>query len=298
MKDNIVGYLLSEEVSDAVEFKIKSEDKSGFVLAEGVLQNGNAVNRNKRYYPTEELNRAIHSPRIVELMTTGNLMGEAGHPSDASLQRQAKIDPTNVQVWYKKIWMEGDLVKAHFTGTSNDLGRSFNEDLKRGQHPSFSLRALGSLVNEGGRMTVRNMQMITYDRVYFPSHSKAYTTKIVTTESVVAEPVKYNVYNIDPDDYYFSKAMEINKQAQKGNSPVMESTIQIPLTQSQISNYIVTESANVKLAMNTFDVLYESMKINPNMDLVTMKTKDGNTVELSLEQSVQKELINEINKLF
>ena len=45
MKDNIVGYLLSEEVSDAVEFKIKSEDKSGFVLAEGVLQNGNAVNR-------------------------------------------------------------------------------------------------------------------------------------------------------------------------------------------------------------------------------------------------------------
>lgn len=147
-------------------------------------------------------------------------------------------------------------------------------------------------------MTVRNMQMITYDRVYFPSHSKAYTTKIVTTESVVAEPVKYNVYNIDPDDYYFSKAIEINKQAQKGNSPVMESTIQIPLTQSQISNYIVTESANVKLAMNTFDVLYESMKINPNMDLVTMKTKDGNTVELSLEQSVQKELINEINKLF
>ena len=92
--------------------------------------------------------------------------------------------------------------------------------------------------------------------------------------------------------------MEINKQAQKGNSPVMESAIQIPLTQDQISNYIVTESANVKLAMSTFDVLYESMKINPNMDLVTMKTKDGNTVELSLEQSVQKELINEINKLF
>ena len=188
--ESLVGCIICEETNSNVEFKIQSENKNGFVLAEGVLQKGNEINRNRRYYPVEELRRSINSPRQQELIKTGNFKGEAGHPLDKTLARQSKVDPQCEQVWYTKLWMDGDLVMGHFRGTNNDLGRSFNDDLKDGQLPSFSLRALGSLVNENGRMTVRNMQMVAYDRVYFPSHPGAYTTKILTTESGYSSPVQ------------------------------------------------------------------------------------------------------------
>ena len=204
--DNIVGCILCEETNTNVEFKIKDENKNGFIIAEGILQQGDEVNRNRRYYPTEELAKAVNNPRQQELISTGNFKGEAGHPTDTSLGRQAKIDPTLEQVWYTKLWMDGDYVMGQFRGTNNELGRSFNADLKDGQRPSFSLRAVGSLVNENGKMTVRNMQMITYDRVYFPSHSKAYMTKIITTESAIGlADTSVKRYDIDENNYFYIK---------------------------------------------------------------------------------------------
>lgn len=296
--ENQVGCILCEETATSVEFKIKGEDKLGFVTAEGVVQQGNEVNRNRRFYPTEELARNLISPRTKELVESGNFKGEAGHPTDTSLARQAKVDPRYEQVWYKKFWMDGDYVKAWFTGTSNDLGKSFNDDLKRGQKPSFSLRAVGALTNENGRMTVRNMQMIAYDRVYFPSHSKAYTSHIITTESTLGY-VKENIqYTLADDDYFAAKIEEINALAEAGNILDGSGTIETPLTQSEMNGYILAESNNVQDVINSFDVLYESMTLDPSMKLVTMKTKVGDTIYLSLEEAVQKEITFGIANMF
>ena len=298
-QNNAVGYILSEETKSEVEFDIKEENKNGFVIAEGILQEGDEINRNRRCYPTEELASQINSPRTIELIKSGNFQGEAGHPTGTSLARQSKIDPTLVQVWYTKLWMDGNYVKAHFRGTNNELGRSFNADLKDGQKPSFSLRAVGSLVNENGRMTVRKMQIITYDRVIFPSHSKAYTTKLVTTESAVGIPskdVKY--YDIADNDYYYLKAKEINKLSESGNLVDTSQSIVVPLHQSEINSFIVSESANIKTALNTFDVLYESVSLSPNADMVTMKLTNGDTIKLDLESTVRKEIINSIDSYF
>lgn len=291
-----VGYILCEETMANVEFKIKDENKNGFVTAEGTLQEGDEVNRNRRYYPTEELASNIKSPRTVELVTTGNLKGEAGHPMDKSLQRQTKIDPTLEQVWYKKLWMDGNYVKAWFRGTNNELGRSFNDDLKDGQKPSFSLRAVGSLVNENGRMTVRKMQMITYDRVYFPSHSKAYTTALVTSESTMQEAQQY--LKINTDSYYKAKENEINDITVRGNDVTMNESVTIPITQSQVSNYLVNESANIKSAMDVFDVLYESMELSPDGSEVTMKLTNGDTIHLCLEDAIRKEILEGVSMYF
>ena len=296
--ENQVGCILCEETATSVEFKIKGEDKLGFVTAEGVVQQGNEVNRNRRFYPTEELARNLMSPRTKELVESGNFKGEAGHPTDTSLARQAKVDPRYEQVWYKKFWMDGDYVKAWFTGTSNDLGKSFNDDLKRGQKPSFSLRAVGALTNENGRMTVRNMQMIAYDRVYFPSHSKAYTSHIITTESTLGY-VKENIqYTLADDDYFAAKIEEINALAEAGNILDGSGTIETPLTQSEMNGYILAESKNIQDVINSFDILYESMTLDPSMKLVTMKTKIGDTIYLSLEEAVQKEITFGIANMF
>lgn len=290
-----VGAIITESTKNNVEFKVQSENKNGFVIAEGVIQEADEVNRNRRFYPLQELSIAINAPRQQELVSTGNFKGEAGHPLDQSLQRQSKIDPTNEQVWYTKLWMEGPFVKAHFRGTNNELGRSFNADLKDGQRPSFSLRALGSLVNENGRMTVRNMQIVTYDRVYFPSHSKAYTTKIVTSEAVNQEPITY--YIPDPESEYWQKELELAGIVERGNTPLAESLV-TPLTQQEINAFVVQESYNIKNVMNQIDVLYESINLSSNGTEVTMKTKLGDTIILPLDTAIQREIMNEVCKYY
>ena len=289
-KENIVGCIICEDTVSNVEFKLQSENKNGFVLAEGIVQRGNETNRNRRYYPMEELERAVKSPRVQELVKSGNFKGEAGHPLDKTLARQSKVDPQCEQVWYTKLWTEGDLVKAHFRGTNNDLGRAFNDDLKDGQLPSFSLRALGSLVNENGRMTVRNMQMICYDRVYFPSHSSAYTTKVLTTEQGRLTITPTGKEYIFPD-YMNYRENEIKTIQESGNTPEYEDYV-IKLTQDEINNFILTESANMRGVINNFDIFYESLKVNPNSRTATMKTRLGDTINIMLETAVSREIMN------
>ena len=297
-QQSTVGCIICEETTSNVEFKVQSENKNGFVLAEGIVQKGNEVNRNRRYYPMEELKRAVVSPRQQELVKTGNFKGEAGHPLDKTLARQSKVDPQCEQVWYTKLWTEGDLVKAHFRGTNNDLGRSFNDDLKDGQLPSFSLRALGSLVNENGRMTVRNMQMVAYDRVYFPSHPGAYTTKLISTNSNEGSLVNESAgfYNQSPR-YFYARKNEIYSLQESGND-VSGPNVITPLTQDEINNFILTESTNLRQAINTFDIFYESIELNPGMKTVSMKTRLGDTVHLMLETAISREIMNGVNKLF
>lgn len=292
-----IGCIICEATKNEVEFKITDEHKNGYLIAEGILQEGDEVNRNRRYYPMEELNRAISSPRVQELVESGNLKGEAGHPTDTSLARQAKVDPTLEQVWYLKLWTDGKFVKGRFRGTNNELGRSFNEDLRCGQKPSFSLRAVGSLVNENGRLTVRKMQMITYDRVYFPSHSKAYTTRVITTESAIT-PITFQQYEINPNDYFHFKSDEINRLSESGNIVDCNEDLIAPLTKTEMNSYIMTESKRVDSVLNTFDILYESVNLNPEMNTVSMKTKYGDTVNVYLEEAVKKEILYGIYDMF
>ena len=295
--EDIVGALICEETKAEVEFKVKDENKNGFVIAEGILQEGNEVNRNRRYYPTQELAAGIMAPKQQELIKSGNFKGEAGHPLDTSLKKKKKIDPTNEQVWYQKLWMDGDYVMAHFRGTNNALGRSFNDDLKDGQRPSFSLRALGSLVNENGKMTVRNMQIITYDRVYFPSHSKAYTTKIITTESADGSASNKEFYIANPYTYFARKQNELIHITESGNCPISGGFV-TKFTNQQLANYIVQESANLKAIVNQFDVFRDGIALNENTDTVYIKTKVGDTIVMPLEDHIQKEIMNEVNRLF
>lgn len=288
-----VGYIICEETATNVEFKLTAENKNGFVLAEGILQRGNETNRNKRYYPLDELRRAVNAPKQQELVKTGNFKGEAGHPLDKTLARQSKVDPQCEQVWYTKLWMEGDYVKGHFRGTNNDLGRSFNDDLKDGQLPSFSLRALGSLVNENGRLTVRNMQMVAYDRVYYPSHPSAYTQKIITTESAgmrITPQLLDNLANV-------MQQKQI-RMLQEAGQEVTTPNILIPLKQEELNSFILTESANVREIINTFDVFYESMQYDPSTQQVQMRTRLGDTIGMSIEKAVSRQIMNGIASMF
>ena len=240
MKKPVV-FVINEAAEKVVSCETVNVGRNGFVTAEGVLQVGEKENRNRRFYSTEDLHSEIYSDRIRELVSTGNFKGEAGHPLDLNLSRQQKVDGTLEQVWFTKLWMEGPLVKAHFRGTNNELGRSFNEDLKDGQLPSFSLRSIGSIKNNGGRNQVTNLRIICYDRVYFPSYPDAYTDHIVT-ESAFMDDLKLTNMNEDMQ----------RKIVESGNSLMVESAVS-PIINDDVRKVIMKESYNLNAMCEAFD---------------------------------------------
>lgn len=264
--DKPIAYIINESLEDAVSFDIVDENKqTGFVIAEGIIQQAGKMNRNRRYYNQEDLHKEIYSDRLRELITTGNFKGEAGHPLDMNLARQQKVDPTLEQVWYTKVWMEGDYVKAQFRGTNNELGKAFNDDLKCGQKPSFSLRSLGSIRIVNGKSNVTNLRIITYDRVYYPSYDNAYTERIVS-ESANLKPSSTYLY----EDYL--KSM--------GNKQVMdESTDCIsPILNKDVTDLLLKESYNFNQICEDFQPIYKSIKLSDDKKNVIMVDESYNTI--------------------
>ena len=82
-KENI-GYVVIETattISDIQPAKIIKEDKRcNRVIAQGTLQEANEKNRNGRFYDSRDLFPQLTAPRTLELLNTGNLRAENGHP--------------------------------------------------------------------------------------------------------------------------------------------------------------------------------------------------------------------------
>lgn len=285
MKQNPLAYMICESTAQEVEFNIVNQHRN-YVIAEGVIQEAEAENRNHRCYSKEDLMRELLCPRQQELVKSGNFKGEAGHPMDVNLARQQTVLPTLEQVWYTKLWMEGNLVKAQFRGTNNQLGQSFNDDLLDGQKPSFSLRALGRIENIKGKAYVKGLKIVTYDRVYYPSHDKAYTSKIVS----------------DGSDKVMASAASMRSATplavkEAGNSMVMtESGIITPVYNESVRNYLISESANIDFIRNNFDTIYESIVLTEDGNSVALTTADYDTILVPIERHICNEFMDFCSK--
>lgn len=232
------------------------------VIGEGIIQTAEEENRNGRCYLHNDLLREINCPRTVELLNTGNMLSENGHPMDTAMIRQQTIDPNNTVARFTKIWMDGNNVMAQFKGTNNALGEEFDQDLREGVKPSWSLRALGSLENIRGRNIVQNLRVITWDRVIYPSHPNAYTTRIVTESA---------------QDKYDS-ITTMNKNG-----------VLIPITNESVMSYIKSESANIKSLIRQIDFMYESAQVI-NGDKVRLVAKNGDIFVVNLESHIANEI--------
>jgi hypothetical protein len=195
MNNQVIGNIILESSQEVPEVTIVSE-KNNKVTGTGIIQTIGDENRNGRIYELKDMKPEVEGDRIQkELIPTGNMRGHDGHPSSTELSVQSVINPILCSVKYKKIWIEGNEIHANFCGTNNEHGKAFNEDLLDGDRPSFALRALGSVDRErNGKCYVRNIRIITWDRVIFPSHKRAYMQGLVTSknESAVLESAGYN----------------------------------------------------------------------------------------------------------
>lgn len=268
MPNNPIGYVILESAPiEAPDIKIVSDSTNKRVIGEGILQTAEEENRNGRCYLRADLEREIKAPRQIELLSTGNMLAENGHPMDPSMVRQQTIAPGNTVARFLKIWMDGDNVMGQFKGTNNALGEEFDQDLREGVKPSWSLRALGSLENIHGRNIVQNLRVITWDRVIYPSHPHAYTTRLVT-ESAGSIAGK--------------RALEaMNKNGQL-----------IPITNDAVLSYLKTESASIKSLINQIDFMYESTQLVNRGSQVRLVAKNGDIFVVNLEAHISNEIQN------
>lgn len=279
-----IGYVINESaIPGFTETNIVQEDKKGRLVAEAILQIADEVNRNRRMYPFEELIPQLTAPRTLELLEAGYLRGEMGHPLSTDLTRQQTIDDSRTCVQFLKLWNEGPVVKALYRGTNNAFGQAINEDLKDGCKPSFSLRALGTVEKENGISVVRNLKVITWDGdVVYPSHPRAYTQRIVSESAVINDSEKTHVQRV-----YESTLKDIDELRS-----VEESGILIPITNQGVIDMLKHESGNIKSLKEMYDFAYNDMYVNEDGNTVTLKSKEGQTFVINLEQHIHQEIMD------
>ena len=274
IQPDTLGYVIIETAttsSDIMPTKILEKRSDGRVLAEGRVQEANMKNRNGRFYDSRDLFPELIAPRQLELLRTGNMRGENGHPISKDLTRQQTIDPNNCVVVYTKFWTDGDLVMANYFGTYNSLGEEFDKELRNGMSPSFSLRALGTIKNTGRGAEVKGIKLITYDRVIYPSHDKAYTHKLVSESASVNEN---NMYLDDNDPGRL-----------------------IPITNQSVLDYIKTESCTFKQIKESFDLLYDDIKLINGRSQVQLTDKAGGIFVINLENYIHNEIMEAVTRV-
>lgn len=156
----------------------KSIDTLEFIT---VLQEADAPNRNGRIYPKRVLEKALDAPNIRERLATKTWYGEANHPLDNSVQRQMTIDLRNVAFIIKEIWWEGNILKGRCETANTAVGRDMKGLIEQGCRVAFSLRAQGNVHTNPttGLVEVEDgLQILGYDWIQVPSHSKAFMEKI------------------------------------------------------------------------------------------------------------------------
>ena len=186
-----IGYIITEAApEEPTKTEIVDEIVCGSrkrVVGKGILQTGDEKNRNGRWYSTKtELAPQVVCPRTQELIQHGRLLGENGHPLSKDLARQQQIIESLCSVRYLKVWMEGNDVWAWYVGHNNALGDTFDDNLRCGIDPSFSLRALGSVNNTNRGAEVVGLKIITWDDVIYPSHPGAYGQGLVKHDELTS----------------------------------------------------------------------------------------------------------------
>lgn len=280
-----------------------------------VLQECGKSNRNGRIYPREVLEQAINSPYVQERLRTNSFYGEAGHPSDTSVQRQMTIDLKNVAFLIKEMWWEGDLLKGRCETADTAIGRDMKGLIEMGSQVAFSLRAQGNVHNDPitGKVVVESpLNIACYDWVQNPSHDKAFLEKICestmvsmfrTTDrnNMVALCESENIFNeglmIDLDEEQEATVIDYTKGYHTNfkrlsemyipseNDEILSINEEVSIKSGDVVKKVVLEDFLVKDIRNKIMALTEERE-RPTVD----KNPDDANADLTNEKLYNKEM--------
>lgn len=264
--NDVIGSIILEGAFTSEDSTIISSAKSRRLVGEGTIQDMDVENRNKRIYAKVDLTPEINGPRMKELIEAKQFRGHAGHPLSDDLVVQQTIDPKLVCVQFDKVWTTGNRVKAQFKGTNNDYGEYFDRDLRDGCKPAFSLRALGTIEQVNNKAYVKNIKIITWDHVIYPSHKTAYTEKIVSESAMLGKETASGIV-VPHDDP--GRIIPINKT-----------------DANTLLNKLQRESANMGNILESFGDFYNKVVvISENKILLT--NEYGDRMYANLENHVE-----------
>jgi hypothetical protein len=171
-----------EEFEYIFEEKDRNEPRSLYI--QGPYMLAEAVNRNKRKYPIEEMRKEV-ARYTTEMIDKKRAMGELNHPTsaDVDLERACHI--------VEHLTEEKDGNRYVFSGRSKVLttpcGKIVHSLVNDGVSVGMSSRALGQLDERSSFNEVSNMRLVAVDCVADPSFSEAFVNGILESKEWVLQ---------------------------------------------------------------------------------------------------------------
>jgi hypothetical protein len=191
-----------------------TKDKQNFFI-KGPYMMAEGVNRNKRIYPLEEMQREVK--RYENMMVkTGRAMGELNHPAtaDVDLERACHL--------VTEMSQEGNVFYGKSKVLSTPTGLIVRSLINDGVRVGMSSRALGQLIPESGTdgvNRVKDFKLVAIDCVADPSFPKAFVNGILESKQYVV-----NQYGQFEESYdTFEKG--ISKMPLKGKDDFLKDNI-------------------------------------------------------------------------
>ena len=168
-----------EEFEYVLEESSKDGKKNLFI--KGPYMMAEEVNRNKRYYPTDELKREIARYKS-DMINENRSMGELNHPTTAEvdLERACHI--------VTDTWQEGNMFYGKSKVLSTPCGQIVKSLINDGVKVGMSSRALGQLTpikEKTGVSKVTDMKLVAVDCVSDPSCPKAFVNGILESKQFI-----------------------------------------------------------------------------------------------------------------
>lgn len=285
-RHEVVASIVMETTSEACDIKnlqvIKDNDLF-YIRFYSNLQDFDVPNRNGRVYMHQAMMEGLNAPHIKELMDEGSWLGEFGHPMDnTDIARILTIDPKLCSHRITSIDVTSSGCKGWVETLPDGYGISFAKRILQGLTPAFSLRALAKLVRTAGKQIVKTKpRVVAYDGVILPSHQIAYRDKSVPMEvktlggQIQQSGVLESAYSGIVD----SKGNPIN-------SNTMEDSKGFAVMESQIIDFLETESTNIKLVQDVYEVCAESLNLTKDLKNVIMKGDNNQTYFIKLEDKL------------
>ena len=171
-----------------------SKDKQNFFI-KGPYMMAEGVNRNKRVYPLEEMQREVKRYNSF-MVKTGRAMGELNHPTtaDVDLERACHL--------VTELSQDGNVFYGKSKVLSTPTGLIVRSLINDGVRVGMSSRALGQLIPESGEdgvNRVKDFKLVAIDCVADPSFPKAFVNGILESKQYVVN--KYGQFEEMYDNF-------------------------------------------------------------------------------------------------
>lgn len=141
---------LITELNEDVKYLVEERDGKKHVFIEGIIMQGDIVNRNGRMYPITILEKEMN--RYNESYVTKNrAYGELGHPAGPTLNLERAC------IMFKKLYREGSNIMGKAKVLDTPMGNIVKGLISEGASLGISSRGLGSIKeNSKGIMEVQD----------------------------------------------------------------------------------------------------------------------------------------------